>query len=57
MNTMGVKFNQEAQGQARGRLLGVSVSEAAGQVGGDEGGDSGSYCPLSTGAHTCPEWP
>lgn len=25
MNTMGVKFNQEAQGQARGRLLGVSV--------------------------------
>ena len=60
MNTMGMKLNQEAQGQACGQLLGVSVlQKAAGNrlVGRQAGGDSGSYCLPSTGAHTCPGWP
>ena len=54
---MGMKLNQDAQGQACGQLLGVSVlQKAAGNrlVGRQAGGDSGSYCLPSTGAHTCP---
>ena len=49
MNTMGVKFNQEAQGQAHGWLLGVSVLQR--QLGIGWWGDR----LEETQAHTAPE--